>query len=271
MAARAPRTALAVLARFPFAQYSWESSPRTDRSCTPRNSRKIPVAPSVPDVPSPWWPKCHPPRARRPARAWPPAGSSPCSAARATRRWPRMVEWTRHQHGAGYRHAAAEPTGAPVIQRAAWTFNSSTRTHDAMEQQAPALWQDSEDPSRTTTAAQPGLGPTHRSTATSTTTRAGGCSPVETPSSPSAEGVRDTRDPVPARPGRGRAAARHGPRPSANHRQPAERPDAPRTQAQLPRVPDGIAQFLPRITAVIRRVQAQAELAEEGKRWESAP
>jgi hypothetical protein len=128
-----------------------------------------------------------------------------------------------------------------------------------------------EDPSRATTAAQPGLGPTHRSTATRTTTRAGGCSPVETPSSPSAEGVRDTRDPVPPRPGRGRAAARHGPRPSANHRQPAERPDAPRTQAQLPRVPDGIAQFLPRITAVIRRDQAQAELAEEGKRWESAP
>jgi hypothetical protein len=71
----------------------------------------------------------------------------------------RAVGTTRHQHSAGDGHAAEPPTGAPVIQRAAWTFNSSTRTHDATGQQSPGLWQDREDPSRTTTSAQLGLGP----------------------------------------------------------------------------------------------------------------
>ena len=71
----------------------------------------------------------------------------------------RMVEETRHQHGDRLGHAAEGPTGAPVVQRAPWTFNGSTRTHDATGQRAPGLWQDVADPSRTTTSAQLGLGP----------------------------------------------------------------------------------------------------------------
>lgn len=49
-------------------------------------------------------------------------------------------------------------SGAPVIQRAVWTYNASTRTHDVVGGQRSGVWQEDGNPQHTATSAQLGAG-----------------------------------------------------------------------------------------------------------------
>lgn len=60
--------------------------------------------------------------------------------------------------GAEASGSGAAASGAPAVQRAVWTYNASTRTHDARGGQQPGIWQEEGNPQHTITSAQLGAG-----------------------------------------------------------------------------------------------------------------